>query len=67
MFQHIMADKIFTEFVPKGPVNDILALVRIMAWCRPGDNSLSEPIRINSGLVYGRINVPHVAPFTNMV
>ena len=27
----------------KGPINDILALVHIMAWCRKGDKSLSEP------------------------
>ena len=32
------------KFVPKGPINNIPALVQIMAWCRPGDKSLSEPM-----------------------
>ena len=32
------------KFVPKGPNNNIPALVHIMAWRRPGDKSLSEPM-----------------------
>ena len=32
------------KFVPKGPINNILALVLIMAWCRTGDKTLSEPM-----------------------
>ena len=32
------------KFVPKGPINNIPALVQIMAWRRPGDTPLSEPI-----------------------
>ena len=32
------------KFVPKGPMNNILALVQTMAWRRPGDKSLSEPM-----------------------
>ena len=31
-------------FVPKGPINNIPALVQMMAWRRPGDKSLSEPM-----------------------
>ena len=31
-------------FIPKGLINDIPALVRIMAWRRPGDKPLSEPM-----------------------
>ena len=31
-------------FVPKGPIHYIPALVQIMAWHRPGDKPLSEPI-----------------------
>ena len=31
------------KFVPKGPINNIPALVQIMAWRRPGDKPLSEP------------------------
>ena len=34
--------KISLKFVPKGPINNILALVQIMAWHRPGDKPLSE-------------------------
>ena len=36
--------KISLSFVPKGSINNISALVQIMAWCRPGENSSSEPI-----------------------
>ena len=34
------------KFVPKGPINNIPALVQIMAWCRPGDKPLSEPMMV---------------------
>ena len=36
--------KISMKLVPKGPINNIPALVRIMAWRRPGDKPLSEPM-----------------------
>ena len=32
------------KFVPKSPINNSPALVQIMAWCRPGDKPLSEPV-----------------------
>ena len=32
------------KFVPEGPINNIPALVQIMAWRRPGDKPLSEPM-----------------------
>ena len=32
------------KFVPKARINNILALVQIMAWRRPGDKPLSEPM-----------------------
>ena len=35
------------KFVPKGPVNNIPALVQIMAWRRPGDKPLSEPMMVS--------------------
>ena len=35
------------KFVPKGPINNIPALVQIMAWRRPGDKPLSEPIMVS--------------------
>ena len=36
--------KFSLTFVPKGPINNILALVQIMAWRRLGDKPLSEPM-----------------------
>ena len=36
--------KISLKFVPEGPINNIPALVEIMAWRRPGDKPLSEPM-----------------------
>ena len=39
--------KISLTFVPKGPINNILALVQIMAWRRPGDKPFSEPMMVN--------------------
>ena len=36
--------KISLKFVPKGPINNIPALVLIMAWRRSGDKPLSEPM-----------------------
>ena len=32
------------KFLLKGPINNIPALVQVMAWCRSGDKPLSEPI-----------------------
>ena len=32
------------KFVPKGPINNILALAQKIAWRRPGDKPLSEPM-----------------------
>ena len=34
------------KFVPKGPSNNIPALVQIMAWRRPGDKPLSDPMMV---------------------
>ena len=39
--------KISLKFVPKGPINNIPALVQIMAWRRPGDKPLYEPMMDN--------------------
>ena len=36
--------KISLKCVPKGPINNIPALVQIMAWRRPGDKPLSRPM-----------------------
>ena len=38
--------KISLTFVPKGPINNIPALVQIMAWRRTSDKPLSEPMMV---------------------
>ena len=43
-------DKYFTE-VPMGQINNIAALVEIIAWHRPGDKPLSQPMLV----IYWRI------------
>ena len=52
-FRHISLNEdvrnsieISMNFVPKEPINHIPALVQIMAWRRPGDMPLSEPIMV---------------------
>ena len=40
--------KISLRFVPKGSINNIPTLVQIMAWRRPGDKPLSEPMMVSS-------------------
>ena len=42
-----IAIKISRKFVPKGLINNIPALVQIMAWRRPGDKPLSEPMMVS--------------------
>ena len=39
--------KISLTFVPKFHINNIPALVQIMAWRRPGDKPLSEPMMVS--------------------
>ena len=39
--------KISLKFVPNGPISNIPALVQIMAWRRPGDKPLSEPMMVS--------------------
>ena len=39
--------KISLKFVPKGPINNIPALVQIMAWRRSGDKPLSETMMVS--------------------
>ena len=40
--------KISRRFVPKGSINNIPALVQIMAWRRPDDKPLFEPMMVSS-------------------
>ena len=39
--------KISLKFVPTGPINNIPALVQIMAWRRPGAKPLCEPMMVS--------------------
>ena len=39
--------EISLTFVPKGPINNIPALVQIMGWHRPGAKPLSEAMMVN--------------------
>ena len=42
-----IAIQISLRFVPEGPINNISALVQIMAWRRPDDKPLSEPMIVS--------------------
>ena len=42
-----ISTQISLKFVPKGPINNVRALVQIMAWRRPGDKPLSEPMIVS--------------------
>ena len=46
--------KISLNFVSKGPINNIQALVQIMAWRRIGDKPLSEPMLTRFSAAYMR-------------
>ena len=39
--------KISLKFISRGPINNIPALVQIMAWRLPGDKPLSEPMMVS--------------------
>ena len=39
--------KISLKFILNGPINNIPALVQIMAWYRPGDKPLYEPMMVS--------------------
>ena len=53
-FKHVFMNEnvrisinISLKFVPKGLINNIPALVQIMAWRGPGDKPLSEPMLVS--------------------
>ena len=39
--------QISLKFVPKFPINNITTFVQVMAWRRPGDKPLSEPMTVS--------------------
>ena len=49
--------KISLKFVPKGPINNIPALVQIRAWHRPGDKPLSELIMASFWCKYASLGL----------
>ena len=42
----LISINISLKFVSRGPINNIPTLVQVMAWRRPGDKSLSEPMMV---------------------
>ena len=42
-----ISTKFSLKFVAKSSINNIPALVQLMAWCRPGDESLSETMMVS--------------------
>ena len=42
----LISTTVSLKIVPKVPINIIPSLVQIMAWCRPSDKPLSEPIMV---------------------
>ena len=43
--------KVSPKFVPKSPINNILALVQILSWRRSGDKPLSEPMMFTDAYI----------------
>ena len=59
--------KISPKFVHQGPINDIPALVQIMAWYRPGDKPLSEPIMVRLLThIYASLGLNELNDFTEV-
>ena len=48
LYENVLISIIISlKFVPMGPINNIPALVQIMAWRRPGDKPLSEAMMVS--------------------
>ena len=45
------------KFVPRGPINNIPTLVQKMAWRRPGDKPLSEPMMFKLSCIYASLGL----------
>ena len=55
--------KVSLKFVPKGSITNIPALVQTMAWRRPGDKPLSEPM-MDSLLMHICVTRPQLVKIT---
>ena len=49
--------EISLKCVPKGPINNIPTLVQLMAWRRPGDKPLSEPMMVSYRRIYASLGL----------
>ena len=58
--------KISPKFVHQGPINDIPALVQIMAWYRPDDKPLSELIWLDYWRIYASLGLNELNDFTEV-
>ena len=59
--------KISLKFVPKGPINDIPALVQIMAWHRPGAKPLSEPMMVIYWRIYASLGLNELRTWSECI
>ena len=52
------------KFLPKFRINNILALVQIMVWRRPGDKPLSEPMMVSFLRWYASLGINELNAFS---
>ena len=45
-WKYINFDEDFAVIFPMGPINNIPELIEVMAWRRPADKPLSEPLMV---------------------
>ena len=50
--------RISLKFVPKGPIDNVSALVQVMAWCRAGGKPLPEPVLTQYAALGGEELIP---------
>ena len=55
--------KISLKFVAKSPINNIPALVQIMAWSQSGDKPLSEPMMVSFLLIYASFGLNELTKY----
>ena len=53
-WEFLNLDENLTEVFAKGPIYNIPSLIQIMAWLRPGDKPLPEPMLIQITDTYMR-------------
>ena len=51
------SNKISLKFVPKGLIDNIPSLVEKMAWRRPGDKPLSQPMMVRLQRTYASLGL----------